>query len=98
MPDWFLRALESRRVRNFTLGGIGFMIVASSGGALLANYTVAGMNPYYFEQASSDAADARIQTAQADARWLREAVIDEPRYNDGAVVETVDAGYGETRY
>jgi hypothetical protein len=98
MPDWLLRALESRRVRNATLGGIGFMILASSGGALLANYTVAGMNPYYLAHASDDAANARIQTAQSDAHWLRDAVFDEPRYEDGVPVETADSGYGDAGY
>ena len=45
MAEWLHRAIESPRVRNATLASIGFLGVATCGGAVLANFTVAGMNP-----------------------------------------------------
>lgn len=56
MTDWLRRYADSRRARNWTLGSIGLLTVAMSGGMLLANFTLAGVNPYYLSAHASQTA------------------------------------------
>ena len=61
MPEWIESLLDNRMVRNWTLGALGFTMLASSGGMLLANYTVAGMNPLYRGHAAEQLAARDVQ-------------------------------------
>lgn len=47
MGYWLNRIVRSRRIRVLTLAGIGLMSTGACGGAMLANYTVSGMSPFY---------------------------------------------------
>jgi hypothetical protein len=86
MPEWFQRALESRTVRNGTLGTIGFLILGCCGGALLANYTVAGMNALPERQTA-------IAQRPADPDWSTEVAQQLPDYDASTRAE-----YSETSY
>jgi len=86
MPDWFQHALESRTVRNVTLGTIGYLIVGFCGGSLLANYTVAGMNALPERQIA-------IVQRPADPDWSTEVAQQLPDYDSSTRAEV-----SETRY
>lgn len=47
MPRWFHRVLRSPRAGPLLALATGMLVLGSCGGALLANYTVAGMDPSY---------------------------------------------------
>jgi hypothetical protein len=73
MPDWLHRLHQSRRARNASFAAIGIVSLGSCGGAMLANYTVAGMNrlPY-----SSDQLAAQSASRDSEPEWVREAAME----------------------
>ncbi len=66
MGYWVHRFARSRRVRVAALAGVGLLTTGTCGGALLANYTVAGIDPAYV--AKPVAADPQPKRGAAD--WL----------------------------
>jgi hypothetical protein len=86
MPEWFQRALESRTVRNVTLGTIGFLTIGACGGSLLANYTVAGMN-------ALPERETAIVQRPADPDWSTEVARQLPDYDSSTRAEISDTSY-----
>jgi hypothetical protein len=64
MPRW----VHSRRLKAFTLAATGLLLMGTCGGAMLANYTVAGMDPVYVARPA--AADPQPSRGVAD--WAAE--------------------------
>jgi hypothetical protein len=71
MGYWVHRIAHSRRVRVATLGAIGLLTMGSCGGALLANYTVSGISPFY----ASRIAPPDIQPSRGVADWAAEETL-----------------------
>ena len=96
MPRWIHRLHRSRRARNVTLGALGISLLGSCAGAMVANYTVAGMNmrPYTSDQF------ARSDAIEAEPEWLRDAsmaVTGDTDSSTGFSSEATDA-YSDARY
>ena len=93
MSDWIELALRSRRVRNVTLGSLGLLVAGTTGGALLANFTVAGMDLSHIrhEQPVQVAADADLD--QGLVHDVALVVPDEPRGSTEA-----DGGFRDDSY
>ena len=85
MSDWYHRLQHSRRARNASLAAITVMLMGSTSGALLANFTVAGMN----RVASPD--PVRAVAVRDDPEWLREA-------SEGFSPQAPEAGYSDASY
>jgi hypothetical protein len=64
MRQW----VHSRSLQRGTLTAIGLLTVGTCGGAALANYTVAGMNPLYVARAERVTAPP----SRGAADWLAE--------------------------
>jgi hypothetical protein len=79
MPDWIARLHHSRRARNLTFAAIGLLTLGSSGGALLANYTMAGVDPRYTTPASE-----QVAAAEPETEWMRDVQMPGPRTEDSA--------------
>ena len=60
MRDW----IHNRRLRACTLAGIGFVALGTIGGALLADFTVGGMDPVYVAHAEAP------PPARASSEWI----------------------------
>ncbi|MCW3847977.1 hypothetical protein OF829_12075 [Sphingomonas sp. LB-2] len=69
MHDWLSRLHRSRRARFLTLSAVGIVSLGSCGGAVLANYTVAGMNTFPHSEA------AQSDWRAAEPEWVREAAM-----------------------
>jgi hypothetical protein len=96
MSDWIRRLHASRTARNVTLGALGLLILGSSGGALLANYTVAGMNPMYLRGGPPKlAAYERGEGLVRDVR-LEDWGVEIP--SAGTSSEAVPAEYSDASY
>ena len=83
MPDWYIRLSRSRRARNVTLGALGVMMLGSTSGAMLANFTVAGMNRV--------ASPEPMFAVREQPQWLREASAD-------FSPQPPEAGYSDASY
>lgn len=62
------RWIHSRRLKALTLAATALLLTGTCGGAMLASYTVAGMDPAYAAQPIS--ADPQPRRGAAD--WLAE--------------------------
>jgi hypothetical protein len=96
MPDWLRHLAHSRRARNATLGTLAILLLGSTGGQLLANYTVTGMNPLYFR-----AAAPQLASSTADQGLVRDLKLEDwgPELPaDGTSSEAVPAEYSDASY
>jgi hypothetical protein len=96
MSEWLHRLAHSRRARNLTLGTLTMLLLGTTGGQLLANYTVTGMNPLYFRSsppqlASSDADEGLVRNLQLED-WGPEIPA------AGTSSEAVPAEYSDASY
>lgn len=73
MGYWLNRIVHSRRVRVAALGAIGLLSTGACGGALLANYTVSGISPFYAARIEPPA----IQPRPSVAEWAAEKTFAE---------------------
>lgn len=90
MPRWFHRALRSRRFGPLLALGTGVIVIGSCSGALLANYTVAGMDRSYRATATPmpSVADVRPRGwAEQTADNFTDSFMDDSR------IAATDAGY-----
>jgi len=80
MSDWLRRFQHSRRARNAAFGAIAVVSLGSCAGAVMANYTVAGMNtlPYVGEQY------AQSDWRSPEPEWERDATMVATGDTDGS--------------
>lgn len=84
MPDWFYRLQNSRRARNLSFAAIGLLTLGTSGGALLANYTMAGVDARFTSPATG-----QVAASEPDPEWMRDVQMPGPPVEDAAGYERV---------
>lgn len=83
MPNWIARLHKSALARNITFGVIGLMTFGCCGGALLANYTVAGIDPEKLPAQELQAAQSdQVADADTSSAWVRDVHIVDPGQSD----------------
>jgi len=96
MIDWLRRLPHSRAARNWTLGAIAMLALGSSGGALLANYTVTGMDPLYIRQTPPQLASRDEDEGLVRDVSLEDWGVEIPRSTTSP--DTAGAAYSDASY